>query len=183
MGTKKQDKLIEKIETLCFMVAATDGISEMEGFELDMIQGRIRMLLDAKSAVTEYEKSGDMKKALSNLKEPLMLTHVMKFGMADHIQAIDKEVSDLLESNPDNAQAEYEVLLKIHASDIEDDYDRKVAMLCIRDVYDVDGSSSIERWAHLVLGKEWGVSIMKANKWANEFVFPVIEESQKNIEF
>ena len=80
MGTKKQDKLIEKIETLCFMVASTDGISEMEGFELDMIQGRIRMLLDAKSAVTEYEKSGDMKKALSNLKEPLMLTHVMKFG-------------------------------------------------------------------------------------------------------
>ena len=85
------------------MVAATDGISEMEGFELDMIQGRIRMLLDAKSAVTEYEKSGDMKKALSNLKEPLMLTHVMKFGMADHIQAIDKEVRDLVDDAHETA--------------------------------------------------------------------------------
>jgi hypothetical protein len=75
------------------------------------------------------------------------------------------------------------VLLKIYASEIEDEYDRKIAMICIEDVYKSDGSSSTEKWAHIVLAKEWGVSPMKVTRYWNEYVHPVIEESQKNIEF
>jgi len=183
MKKNNQVKLIESIESLCYMVAVIDGLSEAEAFELEYIQGRIRMFLNAKPSVQEYEKSGDLEKAVAKLKEPLIVEHIITFGMASHMNIVAKEVMDLIESKPDDIMAEYEVLLKIYASEIEDEYDRKIAMICIEDVYKSDGASSAEKWAHIVLAKEWGISPMKVTKYWNEYVHPVIEESQKNIEF
>lgn len=183
MKKNKQEKLIEHIESLCFLVAVTDGLSESEGLELEYIQGKIRMFLNAKPSVQEYENSGNLEKAIAKLKKPLIIEHVFTMGMASHLEKVSKDVNELLESKPDDVLAEYEVLLKIYASEIEDEYYRKVAMVCIEDVYQVDGTSSTEKWAHIVLAKEWGISPMKATKYWNEYVFPVIEESQKNLEF
>lgn len=183
MNKNKQEKLIEQIESLCFLVAVTDGLSESEGLELEYIQGKIRMFLNAKPSVQEYENSGDLEKAVAKLKKPLIMEHVITFGKASHLDKVSKEVNELLERKPDDVLAEYEVLLKIYASEIEDEYHRKVAMICIEDVYGADGTSSTEKWAHIVLAKEWGISPMKTTKYYNEYVWPVIEESQKNLEF
>ncbi len=33
--------------------------------------------------------------------------------------------------------------------------------------------------AHLVLGKEWGISIRAVNRWANENLMPIFERGSK----
>ena len=52
-------------------------------------------------------------------------------------------------------------------------------MLAIEDVYSADEASNVERWAHLVIGKEWGISINAVNKWANENLIPILDRGNQ----
>tara|TARA_B100000900_G_scaffold860_1_gene743 strand:+ start:4473 stop:5018 length:546 start_codon:yes stop_codon:yes gene_type:complete len=176
--TKHQEDMIKKIEVLSFLVAMTDGISEEEGQMLEYVAGRIRMYYQAQPAVEEYEKSKDVEKAIALVELPLSVS-INMFEPKDHIDSLTKELNEMNPKESDNPLEDFETLLKIKASEITNDYDRKVAMLAIEDVYSADESSNIERWAHLVIGKEWGVSITAVNKWANENLMPILERGNK----
>ena len=53
MNTDNEEIIIEKIERLAFLLAAGDGISEDEGFELETFAGKMRAWLPFKKAVQE----------------------------------------------------------------------------------------------------------------------------------
>ena len=177
--SKHQEEMIKKIEVLSLLVAMTDGISHEESESLEYIAGRIRLHYQAQPAVEEYQESQDVEKAISLVDLPLTLS-INMFEPKDHFDAINKELEAMNLNESENAGGDFEVLLKMKASEITNDYDRKVAMMAIEDVYSADGDkSSIEKWAHLVLAKEWGISIVAVNKWANANLVPILERGNK----
>ena len=75
---------------------------------------------------------------------------------------------------------DYEVFLKMKASEITSDFDRKIALLAVDEVLYADNSEhKAEKWAMLVLCREWGISNMMLNKWVNKFAGPVLERGNK----
>ena len=137
------------------------------------------MYYQAQPAVEEYEKSQDVEKAISLVDLPLTVS-INMFEPKDHLEAMYKELEAMNMNKSESPLEDFEVLLKMKASEITNDYDRKIAMIAVEDVYKADGEGSgVERWAHLVLGKEWGMSIMAVNRWANENLMPILERGNK----
>ena len=52
-------------------------------------------------------------------------------------------------------------------------------MIAIEDVYSADGASSVEKWAHIILAKEWGMSMRTVNKWFAESLAPILERGNQ----
>ncbi len=176
--TKQKEGMVKKIEILSFLVAMTDGISHEESDMLEYIAGRIRMYYQAQPAVEEFEKSQDIEKAIALIKLPLTVSLVM-FEPKDHFDDINKELEAMAKDESENPLEDFEALLKIKASEITHDYDKKVAMLAIEDVYTADGASSIEKWAHIVLAKEWGMSMRTVQKWYVDILDPILERGNQ----
>ena len=177
--SKHQEDMIKKIEVLTFLVAMTDNVSQEEAEKIEYIAGNIRMYYQAQPAVEEYEKSQDVEKAISLVDLPLTIS-INMFEPKDHLEAMYKELEAMNMNKSESPLDDFEVLLKMKASEITNDYDRKIAMIAVEDVYKADGEASgVERWAHLVLGKEWGMSIMAVNRWANENLMPILERGNK----
>ncbi len=170
-SSKEEEKTIEKIEVVAMLIASADGLNEAEGQAFEATAGTIRFFYQAKKAILEFEKSGDINKAKALMKGPLAVHHHMTFGSGSHIDEVMEERKEVLSSKDD-----YETLIKIKASEIVDDFDRKVALMMIEDVYSADDESSkIELWGHLVVSKAWGISRIAVNTWFNNIVQPVLE--------
>ena len=176
--TKQQEDMVKKIEVLSFLVAMVDGISHEESEMLEYIAGRIRMFYQAQPAVEEFEKSQDVEKAIALIDLPLTVSIVM-FEPKDHFDEINKELEEMATVKSENPLEDFEALLKIKASEITNDYDKKVAMIAIEDVYTADGGSSVEKWAHIILAKEWGMSMRTVNKWFEESLAPILERGNQ----
>lgn len=174
---KKEEKNIKQIERLAFILAAGDGISEDEGFALDVFSGRIGAWLPFRKAVREFEKSNDIAKAMKHVTGPPIVNIEMRFGIPDYLQDVADELKKIIDS--DNSLEEYNAYIKLLASEITDDFEQKIAMCCIEDVLAEDGISSFERTSMVVLGRCWGVSPMGASRWFSESVAPIIEEANK----
>ena len=170
-STKEEEKSIEKIEAVAMLIATADGSNDAEMQEFEAIAGKIRFFYQAKKAILEFERSGDINKSKDLIKEPLVVSHVFRFDTGAHIDELMKERKEALSSRED-----YEALIKIKASEITDDFDRKVALMMVEDVYSADNESSqIELWGHLVVSKEWSISRIAVNKWFANTVKPVLD--------
>ena len=177
MNKDNEEIVIEKIERLAFLLAAGDGISEDEGFELEAFAGTMRAWLPFKKAVQEFEKSSDLTKAMKHVKGPPIHSHIMTFGLPEHVQDVAEEFKKILDS--DDSVNEYHAYIKLLASEITDDFEQKISMCCIEDVLLADGISSFERASLTILGRCWGVSAIGATRWFNESFHPIIEEANK----
>jgi hypothetical protein len=177
MNTKKEEKSVEQIERLAFLLAAGDGISEEEGFELETFAGTLRAWLPFKKAVQEFEKSNDLTKAMKLVKGPPIHIHIMSFGVPAHVQVVADELKKITDS--DDSISEYQAYIKLLASEITDEYEQKVSMCCIEDVLLADGLSSFEKLSMVTLGRCWGLSGKGVTRWFNEIFHPVLEEANK----
>tara|TARA_B100001559_G_C16434668_1_gene591453 strand:+ start:631 stop:1182 length:552 start_codon:yes stop_codon:yes gene_type:complete len=177
MNTDNEEIIIEKIERLAFLLAAGDGISEDEGFELETFAGKMRAWLPFKKAVQEFENSSDLTKAMKHVEGPPIHAHIMTFGLPEHVQDVADELKKIIDS--DDSVNEYHAYIKLLAYEITDDFEQKISMCCIEDVLLADGISSIERTSLTILGRCWGVSAKGATRWFNEYFVPIIEEANK----
>ena len=176
--TKNQEEVIKKIECLAMLVAMTDGLQEEEAQTLEYIAGRIRLFYQAKPAIEKYEETEDIEKSISLVDLPLRVS-INAFESKEHFTLLNKELEEMM-ANSSSAREDYEVFIKMKASEITSDFERKIALIAIEDVFSADGvEGATKKWAALVLCKEWGISFMMLNKWCNQFVSPVLERGNQ----
>jgi len=174
---KKNEKLIENIEKLAFIIASADGISKEEGEAFEMLAGRMRLYLDLKPAVEEFIKTKDLNKAKKKIKGPPVHQHIMKFGLYPHIDEIGKKIADITEKGKDVIE-EYDALLKITASDIETEFDRNITIYGVEDLIAADGEHEYEMRSLMVLRRFWSISTRHSNAYFSDYIKPVLEIAQ-----
>lgn len=172
--TKKNEALIEKIEQLAFIIAAVDGISEEEGQEFEMLAGKMRLYLDFKPAVEEFIKTKDLDKAKSKIKGPPVHQHIMKMGFHPHIDEIAKKIQKIIDKGEDVIE-EYDALLKVTAADIDNEFDRQIALIAAEDLVRVDGADEYEMRSLMVLRKFWSISTRQTNTYFSDYIKPLWE--------
>ena len=172
------EKNIEKLEALAFLVAVIDGITEEEGFELDMFAGRIRGFYALRKAIEVHEKTGDIDKAMTHVSGAPVVHTIMSFGAPQHIQKIQDELDGAVKDS-ENPIDEYDALLKIKASEINDEFDQKLSLMFIEDAISRDGTSEHEMRALLTLSRAWGISRIQVNKWFNDHFNPILKRANK----
>lgn len=176
--TKAQEKTIKTIEQLAMLVAITDGLQEEEAMSLEHIAGKIRLYYQAKPAIEKFEETEDLELSISLIELPLTIS-INAFEPKDHLHALNQELEELQE-NSSSPMKDYEVFLKMKASEITSDFERKIALLAAEEVLYADNSEhQAEKWAMLVLCREWGISNIMLNKWFNKCVGPVLERGNK----
>ncbi len=171
---KKNENLIEKIEQLAFLIAAVDGISEEEGNEFEMLAGKIRLYLDLKPAVEEFIKTKDINKATKKVKGPPVHQHIMKFGLYPHIDEINKKLEDASKKG-ENIIDEYDALIKITASDIQDEFDRHIAIYVAEDLISAGETHEYEMRSLMVLRRFWSISSRSSNTYFSDYIKPIME--------
>ena len=178
---------IEKLDVLAFLVAAIDGITEEEGFELEMFAGKIRGFYPFRKAVEVLEKTGDIDKAMAHVSQAdavgtQVMVHTMTFGSPEHIRKMRDEFNGLTLEDSENPWVEYETFLKIKASEITDEFDQKLALIFIQQAIKEDGISSDEMRALLVLSRSWGISRRQADSWFDDHFDPICERARSMFE-
>ena len=170
------DDKLDKFGVLAYLVALIDGITEDEGWSLDQFAGKVRFYYPLRKAVEAFEKTGDIDKAMKHVNERPIMMHVMGFGQPAHLKEIDEELSAVSDENPLD---DYRVLIKIKASEIDDEFDQKLALILIEDTVSEDGLSSPEISSLLLLSRCWGVSRKAADIWFDNYFAPILERTMK----
>ena len=172
--TKKNEILIEKIEQLAFIIASVDGISEQEGEEFEMIAGKMRLYLDFQPAVEVLIKTGDIAKAKKKIKGPPVHQHNVKFGYYPHIDEINDTIEKIVEKG-ENVLEEYDALLKVTASQIDNEFHRHIAIFAAEDLLTADGGSEYEMRSLIVLRKFWSISSRHTNAYFSDYIKPILD--------
>ena len=171
------EKKIEKLESLAWLVAHVDGISEDEAYALEFLPGKIRGFYDFREAVEVFEKTGDLEQAMTHVDKGLIFVSIMSFGTPEHIQEVISEVEAMAES--ETVIDDLKTLIKIRASEFDDEFDQKLFLGCILDVVDNDGTSEIEMHFFLEICRLWGITRMQANSWFDDYYIPVINKADE----
>ena len=172
------EEKLEKLEALAYIVAAIDGITDAEESQLDIFAGKIRGFYPLRKAIEVHEKTGDIDKAMTHVSgAPVVRQKVLWsiWGTEKIQDEIDSAVKD-----SENPIDEYDALLKIKASEINDEFDQKLSLMCIESAISKgDGTSDYEMHALLTLSRAWGISRTQVNKWFNDHVDPILERAVK----
>ena len=173
------EEKLEKLEALAYIVAAIDGITDAEESQLDIFAGKIRGFYPLRKAIEVHEKTGDIDKAMTHVSGAPVVHTIMSFGAPQHIQKIQDELDGAVKDS-ENPIDEYDALLKIKASEINDEFDQKLSLMCIESAISKgDGTSDYEMHALLTLSRAWGISRTQVNKWFNDHVDPILERAVK----
>ena len=130
------EEKIEKLEALAFLVAVIDGITKKEADELRILVRDIRAYYPLRKAIEVHEKTGDIDKAMTHVKErprPINKMTIQAKGttmsLPEHIQIMSDELDDALkDSKNEDKIHEYDALLKIKAAEINDEFDQKISL-------------------------------------------------------
>jgi hypothetical protein len=171
------EEKIKKLESLAWLVAHVDGISEDEAYALDFLPGKIRGFYDFREAVEVFEKTGDLEQAMTHVESSLIFVTIMNFGRPEHIQEVISEVEAL--EGSETIIDDFKTLIKIRASEFDDEFDQKLFLGCILDVIDEDGTSDIEMHFFLGICRLWGITRSQANVWFTDYFSPVIDKADE----
>ena len=169
-----EEKVI-KLEALAWLIAHVDGLTKDEAASLDFLPGQVRAYSQLREGVMEFEKTGDLDQAMKHVHNAPIFVTQLHFGMPEHIQEVIDEVEAIAES--ETVIDDFKTLVKIRASEFDDEFDQKLFLGCIEDVVSADGVSDIEMFFFLEVSRLWGVTRQQAIGWFNEYVLPVFEEA------
>jgi len=171
------EEKINKLESLAWLVSHVDGISEDEANALEFLPAKIRGLYDFRKAVETFEKTGDLDQAMTHIDHSLIFVHHMTFGASEHIQQVISEVEAIAKS--ETVIDDFKALIKMRASEFDDEFDQKLFLGCILDVVDNDGTSEIEMHFFLEICRLWGITRMHANTWFADYFSPVVDKADE----
>jgi len=175
--SNKDELIIDNLESLAFILAAGDGISEEEGFAFESFRGRLGIYLQIQEAIFAYEKNKKLDEAMKFVKGAPIMHHEMTFGFSDNQMQVREDMEAVI--NSDDPMGEYESLIKLKASTVTEPFYQKIGLISIEDVLSEDGMSSVERSSLIILSRCWSLTLTKANDWYHEYVHPILEEANK----
>ena len=180
------EEKIEKLEALAFLVAVIDGITTREIDELRILARDIRAYYPLRKAIEVHEKTGDIEKAMTHVKErprPMNSMTVQakgtKTSLPEHIGKILDELDDAVKDS-ENQIVEYDALLKIKAAEINEEFDQKISLLFIEEaISEGDGMHDAEEHALVTLSRAWGITMDQVYEWDRDHFYPVLERASE----
>ena len=171
--SEQTQQLILNICKCAILVSIADGsMSEEELDEIDAVSPYIKFFIDNEAAVKTLIKTFDIELAREKrVENDLVYDGSILLSKLFYVDEIAEEINSMSEGDNINK------LVKKYASNIDDDYYRRIALWAATEVASIDGFHDSEKFMLEFFAKEWNIQIKENQKYFEQYVYPATNDN------
>lgn len=172
-GVAHREAESRELDNICkcaVLVAAGDGeISSKESEEVGKIKTFVRMLRWNREAIFTLQRTSDIE-AARKVRAGTVLLHEPVLSEPPFARAVLEDLAGI--SSPDEVLA----LLRLYASRVTDEFDRRLALWAAEEVAASDGFEDGEKKLLAVFAAEWEIDLAENRRFFKNVVYPAIDD-------